>query len=282
MVVAEEILIFLSLSSYFFSIFTCEQDAGDQPGGWDARSFGDQPRKRDFGYCSEVGVVWTPPEGFLLVLYLDSETHLCQQRNWGLPGLPRVSSSRSLLAHRPQNWCPVQWENLCSKSTGKRGVRKHVCDTGTHRQCPGSHPWATRAKGRMSLLRVSVPKWLAAWTWLVAHQVFVLHWSKLKIPWLSHQLTSRWHLAAPCCIKMLACHLALSELEEEVLSLRDVICLIYLAPALLLLGFFTLGACNEFSELKSDFQGWLFAASRKEKKSSRVSCLLLENTFHHP
>jgi len=30
--------------------------------------------------------------------------------------------------------------------------------------------------------------------------------------------------------------------------------------------FFTLGTCSEFNELKSDFQGWFFTASRREKK----------------
>ena len=122
-----------------------------------------------------------------------------------------------------------------------------MSDTGRRRQCPGSRPWATWAKGKMPLLWcsswASVPKWLAAWTWLLSRQLVALPWPKLNIPWLSRQLTVRWLLAqpvpqAPCCLKMLACHLVILELEEQVLSLRDVIYyLIYLAAALLLLIF---------------------------------------------
>lgn len=210
------------------------------------------------------------------------------EKLWGLPDLPRVFSSWSLLAHRSQNRWSVRGEVLFSSSKGQRGVRKHVCVT---HSCTGSVPGAILGPPEPRggcLCSGAAPGWVCLSVlqpepgWCLT-RLLLCSWPNLNVPRLSHLLTVRWHLAAPCCVKMLACHLALLEPEEQVLSLRDVIYLIYLAPALLLLiFFFTLGTCNEFSELKSDFQGWLFTASRGEKNSLRVSCLLLENTFRHP
>lgn len=86
---------------------------------------------------------------------------------------------------------------------------------------------------------------------------------------------SMTHTSALCCMKMLAHHLATSEMEEQVLSLGGTICLIYLATECLLLIFFTVGSCDEFGELKSDCQSWLFTASKTEKKNHQeflVNC----------
>ena len=88
-------------------------------------------KEKDFGFCSEVGVVWIPPEDFLLALYLGSKTHNCQQRNseacLTFPEFFQVDLYWPIC--RSQNWWPVQGQILFSSSTGKRGVRKDVCVT---------------------------------------------------------------------------------------------------------------------------------------------------------